>query len=128
MDPTAVFRAIFRYPGTHGHRDFTNEMSALHAQKQSASFRRSVALALLKDPNDEADIAVGSTQRFRGVPEGYGGPLVYGNERCLNVHARSDCGHFNRQPKTKPSPIASNPRTAYSPRKATSNVYRPAPH
>jgi glycine dehydrogenase len=32
LDPTAVFGAIFQYPGTHGHiRDFTNEMSALHA-------------------------------------------------------------------------------------------------
>src|SRR6056300_1507094 len=29
-----VFGAIFQYPGTYGHlRDFTNEMSALHAQK-----------------------------------------------------------------------------------------------
>ena len=34
LDPEAVFGAIFQYPGTNGHiRDFTNEFTALHAQK-----------------------------------------------------------------------------------------------
>ncbi|NCZ65446.1 MAG: glycine dehydrogenase [Rhodobacteraceae bacterium] len=76
LDPTAVFGAIFQYPGTHGHlRDFTNEMSALHAQKAIGIVSADpLALTLLKDPGAMgADIAVGSTQRF-GVPEGYGGP------------------------------------------------------
>ena len=76
LDPTAVFGAIFQYPGTHGHiRDFTNEMSALHAQKAVGIVSADpLALTLLKDPGAmAADIAVGSTQRF-GVPEGYGGP------------------------------------------------------
>ena len=76
LDPTAVFGAIFQYPGTHGHiRDFTNEMSALHAEKAVGIVSADpLALTLLKDPGAMgADIAVGSTQRF-GVPEGYGGP------------------------------------------------------
>ena len=76
LDPTAVFGAIFQYPGTHGHiRDFTNEISALHAQKAVGIVSADpLALTLLKDPGAMgADIAVGSTQRF-GVPEGYGGP------------------------------------------------------
>ena len=76
LDPTAVFGAIFQYPGTHGHiRDFTNAMSALHAQKAVGIVSADpLALTLLKDPGAMgADIAVGSTQRF-GVPEGYGGP------------------------------------------------------
>ena len=76
LDPTAVFGAIFQYPGTHGDiRDFTNEMSALHAQKAIGIVSADpLALTLLKDPGAMgADIAVGSTQRF-GVPEGYGGP------------------------------------------------------
>ena len=76
LDPTAVFGAIFQYPGTHGHiRDFTNEMSTLHAQKAVGIVSADpLALTLLKDPGAMgADIAVGSTQRF-GVPEGYGGP------------------------------------------------------
>jgi len=76
LDPTAVFGAIFQYPGTHGDiRDFTNEMSALHAQKAIGIISGDpLALTLLKDPGAMgADIAVGSTQRF-GVPEGYGGP------------------------------------------------------
>src|SRR6056300_115327 len=76
LDPAVVFGAIFQYPGTHGHlRDFTNEMSALHAQKAIGIVSADpLALTLLKDPGAMgADIAVGSTQRF-GVPEGYGGP------------------------------------------------------
>ena len=76
LDPEAVFGAIFQYPGTNGHiRDFTNEFTALHAQKAIGIVSADpLALTLLKDPGSMgADIAVGSTQRF-GVPEGYGGP------------------------------------------------------
>ncbi|MAC80442.1 MAG: glycine dehydrogenase (aminomethyl-transferring) [Rhodobacteraceae bacterium] len=76
LDPTAVFGAIFQYPGTHGHlRDFTPEIAALHgAQAVGIVSADIMALTLLKEPGAMgADIAVGSTQRF-GVPVGYGGP------------------------------------------------------
>ncbi|MGH1412570.1 MAG: aminomethyl-transferring glycine dehydrogenase [Pelagimonas sp.] len=76
MDASAVFAAIFQYPGTHGHvRDFTAEMDALHANKAVGIVTADpLALCLLKEPGAMgADIAVGSTQRF-GVPVGYGGP------------------------------------------------------
>ncbi|MDG2294616.1 MAG: aminomethyl-transferring glycine dehydrogenase [Paracoccaceae bacterium] len=71
-----VFGAIFQYPGTYGYvRDFTDAMAALHAVKAIGIVcADSLALTLLKEPGAmDADIAVGSTQRF-GVPVGYGGP------------------------------------------------------
>ncbi|OUS05689.1 glycine dehydrogenase (aminomethyl-transferring) [Rhodobacterales bacterium 52_120_T64] len=76
LDPTAVFGAIFQYPGTYGHvRDFTSCIDALHAEKAIAIIAADIlALCLLKSPGEMgADIAIGSTQRF-GVPMGYGGP------------------------------------------------------
>ena len=76
LDATAVFGAIFQYPGTHGHlRDFTAEMAALHGENAIGIVAADImALTLLKEPGAMgADIAVGSTQRF-GVPVGYGGP------------------------------------------------------
>ncbi|WP_298969503.1 aminomethyl-transferring glycine dehydrogenase [uncultured Roseobacter sp.] len=76
MDATAVFGAIFQYPGTYGHvHDFTDHMAALHAAGAIGIVSADpLALTLLKEPGAMgADIAVGSTQRF-GVPEGYGGP------------------------------------------------------
>ncbi len=76
MDATAVFGAIFQYPGTYGHvRDFTPEIEALHAAKAVAILATDLlALTLLKEPGAMgADIAIGSSQRF-GVPMGYGGP------------------------------------------------------
>jgi len=76
MDPTAVFGAIFQYPGTYGRvRDFTPCITALHENKAIAIMAADIlALCLLKSPGEMgADIAVGSTQRF-GVPMGYGGP------------------------------------------------------
>jgi glycine dehydrogenase len=71
-----VFGAIFQYPGTYGHvRDFTDIISQLHENKAIAIMAADpLALALLKSPAEmDADIAIGSTQRF-GVPMGYGGP------------------------------------------------------
>ena len=71
-----VFGAIFQYPGTYGYvRDFTDTMGALHAVKAIGIVCADpLALTLLKEPGAmDADIAVGSTQRF-GVPVGYGGP------------------------------------------------------
>ncbi|MGB7243662.1 MAG: aminomethyl-transferring glycine dehydrogenase [Sulfitobacter sp.] len=76
MDASAVFGAIFQYPGTYGHvHDFTGQMGALHAAGAIGIVSADpLSLTLLKEPGEMgADIAVGSTQRF-GVPEGYGGP------------------------------------------------------
>ena len=76
LKPTEVFGAIFQYPGTYGHvRDFTDVIAALHAEQAIAVMAADpLSLALLKTPGEmDADIAVGSTQRF-GVPMGYGGP------------------------------------------------------
>ncbi len=76
LDATAVFGAIFQYPGTYGHvRDFTDAMTALHENKALGVIAADIlSLALLKSPGEMgADIAIGSTQRF-GVPMGYGGP------------------------------------------------------
>jgi len=71
-----VFGAIFQYPGTYGHvHDFTQPIADLHAAKAIGIICADpLALTLLKEPGAmNADIAVGSTQRF-GVPVGYGGP------------------------------------------------------
>ncbi len=76
LNASKVFGAIFQYPGTYGHvRDFSNEINELHQHKALAIVSADpLALALLKAPGEmDADIAVGSTQRF-GVPIGYGGP------------------------------------------------------
>jgi len=76
LDPSAVFGAIFQYPGTHGHlRDFSDLIAALHANKAIGVISADpLSLTLLKEPGAMgADIAVGTTQRF-GVPMGYGGP------------------------------------------------------
>jgi glycine dehydrogenase len=76
MDPTAVFGAIFQYPGTYGHvRDLTADIDALHGTGALAIVATDLlALCVLKEPGAMgADIAVGSAQRF-GVPMGYGGP------------------------------------------------------
>ena len=76
MDASAVFGAIFQYPGTYGHvRDFTDHIAALHENKAIGVIAADpLSLTLLKEPGAMgADIAVGNTQRF-GVPMGYGGP------------------------------------------------------
>ncbi|GFE65358.1 aminomethyl-transferring glycine dehydrogenase [Litoreibacter roseus] len=76
LDPTAVFGAIFQYPGTYGHlRDFSDQISKLHEQAAIGIISADpLSLTLLKEPGAMgADIAVGTTQRF-GVPVGYGGP------------------------------------------------------
>ena len=76
MDPSAVFAAIFQYPGTYGHvRDLTDDIARLHATKALAIVATDLlALTMLREPGAMgADIAIGSSQRF-GVPLGYGGP------------------------------------------------------
>ncbi|MCP3054968.1 aminomethyl-transferring glycine dehydrogenase [Aurantimonas sp. LRZ36] len=76
LRPEKVFGAIFQYPGTYGHvRDFTEVIASLHGENALAVMAADpLSLALLKTPGEmNADIAVGSTQRF-GVPMGYGGP------------------------------------------------------
>ncbi|MBF9043053.1 aminomethyl-transferring glycine dehydrogenase [Rhodobacterales bacterium HKCCE4037] len=76
LDPSAVFGAIFQYPGTYGHlTDPSASIAALHdAQAIAILATDLLALTLIKEPGAmEADIAIGSAQRF-GVPLGYGGP------------------------------------------------------
>jgi glycine dehydrogenase len=76
LDPTAVFGAIFQYPGVCGEiHDFAGPIAALHeAGAVAAVAADPLALTLLKPPGEMgADIAVGSMQRY-GVPMGYGGP------------------------------------------------------
>ena len=76
LDAGELFGAIFQYPGTYGHvRDFTDSIAALHEHGALAIVAADLlALSLIKSPGEmDADIAVGSTQRF-GVPMGYGGP------------------------------------------------------
>ncbi len=76
LDASAVFGAIFQFPGTHGHlRDFTPLIAQLHENKAIGIISADpLSLTLLKEPGAMgADIAVGTTQRF-GVPVGYGGP------------------------------------------------------
>src|SRR5215510_11720620 len=76
LDLTAVFGALFQYPGCSGEiRDFRQAITALHAADSLAVMAADpLALALLTPPGEMgADIAIGSTQRF-GVPMGYGGP------------------------------------------------------
>ena len=75
-DPSAVFGAIFQYPGSFGEvRDYSDQIAALHAAGAIAVVATDLlALCVLKEPGAMgADIAVGSAQRF-GVPMGYGGP------------------------------------------------------
>ena len=72
LDQNEYFGAIFQYPGTFGDiRDFSNHISSLHRNSAIAIMSADpLALTILKDPGSmNADIAVGSTQRF-GVPVG----------------------------------------------------------
>jgi glycine dehydrogenase len=76
LDATQVFGALLQYPGSSGEiRDFSTAISKLHAAGALAVMAADpLALTLLTSPGElDADIAVGSTQRF-GVPVGYGGP------------------------------------------------------
>ncbi len=95
LDATAVFGAIFQYPGTYGHvRDFTAEMDALHENKAlGIVIADPMALLLLKEPAAMgADIAVGNTQRF-GVPMGAGGPHA-AYMACRDQYKRSMPGRI----------------------------------
>ena len=76
LQPSAVFGALFQYPGTLGDiRDFRTIISDLHAAGAVAVMATDpLALALIAPPGElDADIAIGSTQRF-GMPMGFGGP------------------------------------------------------
>ncbi len=90
LDAAAVFGAVFQYPGTHGDiRDFSEIISRLHAERAaSVVIADPLAMTLLKPPGEmDADIAVGSTQRF-GFPVGYGGPhAAYIASREKNIRA-----------------------------------------
>ncbi len=76
LNPSAVFGALFQYPGSSGAiRDYSAQIAALHDSKALAVMAADLlALTLLTPPGEMgADIAIGSAQRF-GVPMGYGGP------------------------------------------------------
>ncbi|MEX0971491.1 MAG: aminomethyl-transferring glycine dehydrogenase [Paracoccaceae bacterium] len=76
VDPSAVFGAIFQYPGTDGRlRDLRAPIAAVQSGGGLAVLACDLlALTLLASPGElGADIAIGSTQRF-GVPMGFGGP------------------------------------------------------
>ncbi|PIE14557.1 MAG: glycine dehydrogenase (aminomethyl-transferring) [Rhodobacterales bacterium] len=95
MDASAVFGALFQYPGTYGHvRDFTSHIDKLHENKGIAVMSADImALTLLKEPGAMgADIAVGNTQRF-GVPMGYGGPHA-AYMACREAYKRSMPGRI----------------------------------
>ncbi len=76
LDASAVFGAIFQYPGTRG--DLRDHRAAIAKLKVNGAISvlaaDPLALTILATPGElGADIAIGSTQRF-GVPMGYGGP------------------------------------------------------
>ena len=76
LDASAVFGAIFQYPGTDGEiRDFRPAIAALKAAGAISIMAADLlALVVLTPPGAlGADIAIGCTQRF-GVPMGFGGP------------------------------------------------------
>ena len=71
-----VFGVLVQYPGSSGAlRDPTSFVERVHAAKGLAIFAADLlALCLVEAPGAfDADIVVGSTQRF-GVPMGFGGP------------------------------------------------------
>ncbi|TFG88075.1 MAG: glycine dehydrogenase (aminomethyl-transferring), partial [Hyphomicrobiales bacterium] len=66
LDPSAVFGALFQYPGINGEfHDYTALIEKLHgANAMAAMAADPLALALLKPPGEMgADIAIGSMQR-----------------------------------------------------------------
>ena len=70
------FGAILQYPGSGGAIcDFTKEIRNFHKRNAVVIMATDLlALTLIKSPGElEADIAIGSSQRF-GVPMGFGGP------------------------------------------------------
>ncbi|UGQ15631.1 aminomethyl-transferring glycine dehydrogenase [Yinghuangia sp. ASG 101] len=70
------FGVLLQYPGADGHvRDLAPVIAAAHARGALTAVAADLlALTLLTSPGAmDADIAVGTTQRF-GVPMGFGGP------------------------------------------------------
>ncbi|MBK5935098.1 glycine dehydrogenase [Rhodovulum imhoffii] len=95
LEPAQVFAGIFQYPGTYGHvTDFTDQIAALHAAKAlGIVVADPMALLMLKEPGEmDADIVVGSTQRF-GVPMGFGGPSA-AYMACRDAYKRAMPGRI----------------------------------
>ena len=71
-----LFGMLIQYPGSSGEvRDLTPVIEKAHADKTLVTVAADIlSLAILTPPGEmDADIVVGSTQRF-GVPMGFGGP------------------------------------------------------
>jgi glycine dehydrogenase len=71
-----LFAALIQYPASSGWiADWRSDVQAIHAKQAAAIFATDLlALTLLTPPGEwDADIVVGSTQRF-GMPMGAGGP------------------------------------------------------
>ena len=77
MDPAGgYFGALVQYPGADGViNDFSKFIESAHSSGILVGVAADLlSLALIKPPGEwDADIVVGSTQRF-GIPMGYGGP------------------------------------------------------
>jgi glycine dehydrogenase len=76
LDGLECFGALFQYPGADGQvHDYRKAIESVHAGGGLAVVAADLlALTLLTPPGElDADVAVGSTQRF-GVPLGFGGP------------------------------------------------------
>ena len=70
------FGVLLQYPGSSGEvRDYSELIERVHQSRGIACVAADIlSLVLLKSPGSmQADVAVGSTQRF-GVPMGFGGP------------------------------------------------------
>ena len=76
VDTENLFGMLIQYPGSSGEvRDLTPVIEKAHADKTLVTVAADIlSLAILTPPGEmDADIVVGSTQRF-GVPMGFGGP------------------------------------------------------
>lgn len=92
---SGCFAALFQYPGVNGNiHDLRASITSLHDNDALAIVAADIlALTLLMPPGEmDADIAVGSTQRF-GTPMACGGPHA-GYLACKDAYKRSMPGRL----------------------------------